>query len=125
RVFAAIEDVDVVLAVDADRGDVAEFPAVGQPGPVLDDAIAVLAAAKYYGHSSLHFLCHPERSEAPFLLPERSLGLRPRDDTLVVIGRRGWRPRSSRTSSAPESWCWRRAPRGRPRRRRCANPARP
>ena len=35
-VRAAVEDVDVVLAVDADRGDVAEGPAVGQLRPGSD-----------------------------------------------------------------------------------------
>ena len=45
RVLAAIEDVDAVLAVDGDRGDVREIPAVGQLRPVLHHAIAMLARA--------------------------------------------------------------------------------
>ena len=45
RVRTAIEDVDAVLAVDRDRGDIAELPAVGQLRPVLDHAITILAAA--------------------------------------------------------------------------------
>ena len=46
RMLAAVEDVDAVLAVDGDRRDVAELPAVGQLGPVLDHAITMLAAAQ-------------------------------------------------------------------------------
>ena len=48
RMLAAIEDIDVVLAVDGHGGDVAELPAVGQLGPVLDHAITMLAASKDY-----------------------------------------------------------------------------
>jgi hypothetical protein len=53
RVFAAREDIDVVLAVHADRGDLAIAPAVGQPAPVLDHLVAVLARADDDGHGHL------------------------------------------------------------------------
>ena len=53
RVFAAIEDVDAVLAVDADRGDVGELPAVRQFCPVLHHAIAMLAGAEDVLHVCL------------------------------------------------------------------------
>ena len=49
-VLAAIEDVDLVLAVDGDGADVHELPAVGQLGPVLDHAIAMLATAQHCRH---------------------------------------------------------------------------
>jgi len=68
-----VEDVDAVLAVDGDRGDVGQRPAVGQLRKIVDDAVAVLAGAENGRHlfflffvsaarSSLH--CHCERSEA-------------------------------------------------------------
>src|SRR6185295_14076047 len=50
RVLAAIEDVDLILAVNADGGNVLEAPAVGQFGPVLHHAIAMLAAAQDHRH---------------------------------------------------------------------------
>ena len=46
RVLAAIEHVDAVLAVDRDRADVGQIPAVGQLRPVFDHAIAMLARAQ-------------------------------------------------------------------------------
>jgi hypothetical protein len=49
----AVEDIDTVLAVDGHRRDVAKFPAVGQLGPVLDRAIAMLAAAQHHRHCFL------------------------------------------------------------------------
>ena len=53
RMLAAIEDVDVVLAVDRDRADVGQIPAVGQLRPVLDHAIAMLARAQNDRHAFL------------------------------------------------------------------------
>src|SRR5437016_4840664 len=44
RVLAAVEHVDVVPGVDADRADFLERPALGEPRPVLDDAVPVFAA---------------------------------------------------------------------------------
>src|SRR5262245_29223943 len=58
--LTAVEDVDPVLAVDAHRCHVAEFPAVGQLGPVLDHAIAMLAAAQDHRHC---FLLWPRSSD--------------------------------------------------------------
>src|SRR5262245_30648916 len=49
-VLAAIEDIDLILAVDADGGNVLEAPAVGQLAPVLYHAIAMLAAAQDHRH---------------------------------------------------------------------------
>ncbi len=43
RMLAAPESIDVVVFVDADRGDLLERPAVGQLRPVLDDAVPVFA----------------------------------------------------------------------------------
>ena len=62
RMLAAIEDIDAVLAVDRHRRDVAELPAVGQLGPVLDHAITMLAASEDYGHVTLLTRRGPERS---------------------------------------------------------------
>jgi hypothetical protein len=66
RMLAAIEDVDAVLAVDADGSDVGELPAVRQFCPVLHHAITVLARAEDVFHvvASLLRHRHCERSEA-------------------------------------------------------------
>ena len=45
RMFAAVEDIDAILAVDRDGGDVGEIPPVGQLGPVFHHAVAMLARA--------------------------------------------------------------------------------
>src|SRR6267154_627160 len=50
RVDAAIEDVDAVLAVDRDRGDIAEVPTLRQLRPVLHHAVAMLARAENGRH---------------------------------------------------------------------------
>jgi hypothetical protein len=50
-VLAAVEAVDAVLGIDRDRGHVLEFPALGQLGPVLDDAVAVFAASQDRSHA--------------------------------------------------------------------------
>ena len=55
RVLAAREDVDVVLAVHADRGDLAVVPAVGQLAPVLDHLVAMLAGADDDCHDRLPY----------------------------------------------------------------------
>src|SRR6266403_2121456 len=47
---AAVEDIDAVLAVDRDRGDVAEAPAHRQLGPVLHHAVTMLARAENGWH---------------------------------------------------------------------------
>ncbi len=57
-VLAAVEDVDAVLAVDGDGADVHELPAVGQLGPVLNHAIAMLATAQHGRHWGPPS-CHP------------------------------------------------------------------
>ena len=120
-VLAAVEDVDLVLAVDGDGGDVLEGPAVGQLGPVLHHAIAMLAAAQYDRHCNLR-CCHPGACRRD---PSHECS------TLLIAGYRGQAPvcrinRSARRSSAascrsrtstdgPCRWC----PRpGSPRRRR-------
>src|SRR5882757_2032176 len=51
RVGAAIEQIDSVFAVDRDRSDVGQVPAVGKLGPVLDHTIAMLARAKNDRHA--------------------------------------------------------------------------
>jgi len=40
---AAIEDIDAVLAVDRDRGNIGQVPAVRQLRPILHHTVAVLA----------------------------------------------------------------------------------
>src|SRR5215472_1606551 len=45
RVLAARERIDIVLAVDPDRGDLLERPAVRELRPILDDAILKVAGA--------------------------------------------------------------------------------
>src|SRR5437016_11312560 len=55
RVLAAIEHVDVVPSVDTDRADFLERPALGEPRPVLDDAVPVLAAPDDDRHAPLPF----------------------------------------------------------------------
>ncbi|GAA0003273.1 hypothetical protein BRDID11002_32740 [Bradyrhizobium diazoefficiens] len=47
---AAVEDIDAVEAVDRDRGDVGELPAVRKFREVFDDAVAVLAGAENGWH---------------------------------------------------------------------------
>jgi hypothetical protein len=49
-VLAAIEHVDVVLAVAGHRGGVLEPPALGELRPVLHHAVAVLTAPKNDRH---------------------------------------------------------------------------
>jgi hypothetical protein len=51
--FAAIEDVDAILAVHADAAHVLEIPARRELRPVLDHAIAMLAASQDHRHAVL------------------------------------------------------------------------
>ena len=51
RVLATIEHVDVVLAVDRDRADVGQVPALGELSPVLHHPIAMFAGPQN-GHAS-------------------------------------------------------------------------
>src|SRR5262249_29519330 len=57
RVFAAVEGVDPILAVDADSGDFLEGPAVGELSPVVDDAVSEVASADDVRHSGSSLLC--------------------------------------------------------------------
>src|SRR5262249_11587433 len=95
--LTAVEDVHVVLAVDRDRRDIAELPAVGQLRPVLHDALTMRAGAYGCGHV--------------FLLWTLAMPSSP--------------SKSSPPTSASGNSCWRRAPRGRSTRRPRAAPARP
>ena len=52
RVVAAVEGVDVVVAVDADRGDIAEHDLVGDFGPVFVDLEGIGAVAEPNRHHS-------------------------------------------------------------------------
>jgi hypothetical protein len=52
RVGAVVEDVDAVLAVDRDGGDVGQLSAVGQFCPVFSDAVAVLVGTENGWHWS-------------------------------------------------------------------------
>src|SRR4051812_14864424 len=56
RMLATGEAVDIVVFVDADRSDLLERPALGQLGPVLDDAVAILAASDDRSHRRLPLL---------------------------------------------------------------------
>lgn len=42
----AHEDIDAVLAVDRDAGDIGELPAIRQLHPIVDDAVPMLARAE-------------------------------------------------------------------------------
>src|SRR3981189_2175255 len=53
--LAAVEDVDAVLAVDRDGGDVGEPPSRRQLCPVFHNAVAVFARAENGAHVSLLF----------------------------------------------------------------------
>jgi hypothetical protein len=53
RVVAAVEGVDIVMAVDADRGAIAEHDLVRDLRPVLVDLEAPLASAEPLRHGSL------------------------------------------------------------------------
>ena len=59
RVLAAVEDVDVVVAVDADAADFLERPAGRQLRPVLDRFVCVVAAA------------HGDHARAPLFIAGR------------------------------------------------------
>ena len=50
RMFAAVEHVDVVVAVHPDGADLVERPSVREPAPALLDAIPIFAGAKNDGH---------------------------------------------------------------------------
>jgi hypothetical protein len=50
RMRAAMEQVDAIARVYTDARHVAEHPAVGQLGPILDDPVGELAAADDYTH---------------------------------------------------------------------------
>ena len=50
RMRAAIEAIDPVPPIDANRGDIAELPAVRQPRPVFLRRVGVLAGADFDGH---------------------------------------------------------------------------
>jgi hypothetical protein len=60
RVLAAIEDIDVVVAVDPDPADLFEGPAIGQFRPVGTDAVSELATSD--DHRQLLFSRAPSRS---------------------------------------------------------------
>src|SRR5580658_6606145 len=62
--LAAAEDVQVVVPVDADGGDLLERPAVGQTCPVLGHAVAEVAFPKNDRHFFLRlrwFVWEPRR----------------------------------------------------------------
>ncbi len=50
RVLAAVENIDIILAVASDRGRILELPPVGQLRPVLHYAVAVFAAPQHDRH---------------------------------------------------------------------------
>src|SRR5437762_2154622 len=66
RVIAAIEGVDIVLAVDPDCGAIAEHDLIGYLGPALLDLETPLAAAEPLRHRRLPFVapCHHRRGPA-------------------------------------------------------------
>src|SRR5690348_10624116 len=64
RVFAAVEDIDIVFRVDPDRPDFLERPAVRQFRPVLDDPVFEVASANDSRHALLLYV-ETQASEAP------------------------------------------------------------
>ena len=48
--FAAVEDIDLILAVNGDAGDIPELPAIGQFGPILGDPVTVVTVSQYERH---------------------------------------------------------------------------
>ncbi len=50
RVVAAIEDIDIIVAVDPDPADLLERPAIGQLRPVGIDLISIFAASDDHRH---------------------------------------------------------------------------
>ena len=53
RVLAAVEDVDAVLAVDADGSRIAELPTIRQLGPILGRLVGELSLAQDHSHGRL------------------------------------------------------------------------
>src|SRR5450755_4003222 len=51
RMVATMERVDAIVAIDADRGHIAELPLFRPFGPALENTIPVVAAAKDRGHA--------------------------------------------------------------------------
>src|SRR5215469_17885276 len=64
RVFAAVEHVDVVVAVDANPADLLERPAVGQLRPVGVDLVSKPPASDDHPYSPLVHNRHPRESDA-------------------------------------------------------------
>src|SRR3954447_11396969 len=62
RVVAAIEDIDVVFRIDADRADLLERPAVRQLRPILGDAVLEVAAADLDRHVPVPLRPIPNRT---------------------------------------------------------------
>src|SRR6516164_6901209 len=108
RMFPAVENVNLVLAVDPDGGDVLERPPVGQFRPVLHHPIAMLAAAQNYRHCVLPLPRHgwhvlaPGRCRLKLLLPRPlapKLLLSKWRSTGAAASCRRWLIRSLRRSS--------------------------
>ena len=79
RVVAAIEDIDIIVAVDPDPADLLERPAIGQLRPVGIDLISIFAASDDHRHI-------PSRDR--FSLPasmKRKLGARANEEKPIDI----------------------------------------
>jgi len=54
RVVAAIEDIDIIVAVDPDPADLLERPAIGRLRPVGIDLVSIVAASHDHRHTPSH-----------------------------------------------------------------------
>src|SRR5882672_6863028 len=88
RVFAAVEDVDLVLGIDGDGCGIAQRPAVRQLCPILQNFVAELAGSERDGHVP-----------PPFL--DRSLDCRGRVTTAQLRSRRCLEYSESRNHTRP------------------------
>src|SRR5215467_9884470 len=64
RMVPAVEDIDVIFAVDADRTDLLERPSVGELRPILDDAVLEIAGANNDRHPGPPPMCRGQVNEA-------------------------------------------------------------
>ena len=51
RMLAAVEHVDVVVAIDANGANLVERPAIRQAAPAFLDAITIVSGAQNHGHA--------------------------------------------------------------------------
>src|SRR5262249_15463755 len=59
RMLAAVEDVDLVLTVHSNRGNVFKLPCVGKFGPIVHHRIAMFTTAQHDRHGTYSLLRQP------------------------------------------------------------------